>query len=63
MMSTPTLLISVVLSLVILRAVRTHMPPPLRLVLSALIIVMLLVALLSVFGWFSPLSQPTGRVR
>jgi hypothetical protein len=50
MMSTPTLLISVVLSLVILWAVRTHMPPPLRLVLSVLIVVILLVALLSVFG-------------
>jgi hypothetical protein len=60
--STLTLLISVVLSLVILWAVRTHMPPPLRLVLSALIVVILLVALLSVFGWFGPLLQPIGSV-
>jgi hypothetical protein len=62
-MSTPTLLMSVVLSLVILWAVRTYMPPPLRLVLSVLMVVILLVALLSVFGWLSPPSQPIGRVR
>jgi hypothetical protein len=54
---------SVFLSLVILWAVRTYMPPPLRLVLSVLIIVILLVALLSVFGWLGPLSQPISRVR
>jgi hypothetical protein len=62
-MSTLTLLIGVVLALVILWAVNTYMPHPLRLVLSVLVIVILLVALLSVFGWLGPLSQPIGRVR
>jgi uncharacterized membrane protein len=62
-MSTPIFLMSVFLSLVILWAVRTYMQPPLRLVLSVLIIVILLVALLSVFGWLGPLSQPISPVR
>jgi hypothetical protein len=63
MLSTPVFVMSVVLSLVILWAVRTHMTPPLRLVLSILIVVILLVALLSVFGWLDLLSQPIRRVR
>jgi hypothetical protein len=59
-----TLLMGIVLALVILCAVYTYMPAPLHLVLSILIIVvMLLVTLLSVFGWLGPLSQPIGRVR
>jgi Ca2+/Na+ antiporter len=62
-MSTPIFLVSVVLSLVILWAVRTHMPSSLRLVLSILIVVILLVALLSVFGFLGPLWQPSGHVR
>ena len=60
-MSMLTFLISVVLTLVILWAVHTSMPPPLHLVLSLLVIVMLLVALLSVFGWLGPLSQPISQ--
>jgi hypothetical protein len=60
-MSMLTFLISVVLTLVILWAVHTYMPPPLCLVLSLLVIVMLLVALLSVFGWLGPLSQPISQ--
>ena len=51
-MSMLTFLMGAGLTLVILWAVRTYMTPPLRLVLSVLMIVILLVALLSVFGWF-----------
>jgi hypothetical protein len=62
-MSMLTILIGVVLAIVILWAVNTYLPHPLRLVLSIVVIVVLLVALLSVFGLLGPLSQPIGRLR
>jgi hypothetical protein len=61
-MSLLTILVGVVLAIVILWAVNTYLPHPLRLVLSIVVIVVLLVALLAVFGLLGPLSQPIGRV-
>jgi uncharacterized membrane protein len=62
-MSPLTVLIGVVLAIVILWAVNTYLPHPLRLVLSIVVIIVLLVMLLSVFGLLGPLSQPIGRLR
>jgi hypothetical protein len=62
-MSILTILIGVVLAIVILWAVNTYMPHPLRLILNIVVIVVLLVVLLSVFGLLGPLSQPIGRLR
>jgi hypothetical protein len=61
-MSILTLLIGLVLAIAILWAVNTYLPHPLRLVLSFVVILVLVVALLSVFGLLSPLSQPIGRL-
>lgn len=57
-----TILIGLVLAIVILWAVNTYLPHPIRLVLTIVVIVVLLVVLLSVFGLLGPLSQPIGRV-
>lgn len=61
-MSILTLLIGLVLAFAILWAVNTYLPHPLRLVLSLVVIIVLVVALLSVFGFLGPLSQPLGRL-
>jgi hypothetical protein len=62
-MSMLTLLIGVVLAIVILWAVNTYLPHPLRLILSIVVIVVLLVVLLSVFGLLGQFTQPLGRPR
>ena len=49
--------------IVILWAVNTYLPHPLRLVPHIVVIVVLPVALLAVFGLLGPLSQPIGRLR
>jgi hypothetical protein len=61
-MSILTLLIGLVLAIMILWAVNTYLPHPLRLVLSLVVIIVLIVALLSVLGFLGPLSQPLGRL-
>jgi hypothetical protein len=62
-MSLVTILIGVVLAIVILWAVNTYLPHPIRLILNIVVIVMLLVVLLSVFGLLDPITQPIGRLR
>jgi hypothetical protein len=62
-MSILTLLVGVVLAIVILWAVNTYLPHPIRLILNIVVIVVLIVVLLSVFGVLGPLSQPIGRLR
>ena len=57
-----TILVGVVLAIVILWAVNTYLPNPIRLILTIVVIVVLLVVLLSVFGLFGPFSRPVGRV-
>jgi hypothetical protein len=52
-----------VLAIVILWAVNTYLPHPLRLILNIVVIVVLLVVLLPVFGLLGPLSQPIGPLR
>jgi hypothetical protein len=62
-MSILTVLVGVVLAIVILWAVNTYMPHPVRLILNIVVIVVLIVVLLSVFGLLGPISQPIGRLR
>jgi hypothetical protein len=61
-MSILPLLMGLVLATAILWAVNTFLPQPLRLVLSLVVIIVLVVALLSVFGFLGPLAQPLGRL-
>jgi peptidoglycan biosynthesis protein MviN/MurJ (putative lipid II flippase) len=61
-MSILTILIGVVLAIVILWAVNTYLPHPIRLILNIVVIVVLLVVLLSIFGLLGPLSRPIGRL-
>ena len=56
-MSILTLIVGVVLAIVILWAVNTYLPHPIRLILNIVVIVVLLVVLLSVFGVLGPLSR------
>jgi hypothetical protein len=62
-MSILTILIGVVLAIVLVWAVNTYLPHPLRMVLSIVVVVILQVALLFVFGFIGPLTQLIGRVR
>jgi hypothetical protein len=62
-MSILTLIVGVALAIVILWAVNTYLPHPIRLILNIVVIIVLVVVLLSVFGVLGPLSQPIVRLR